>query len=164
MNNNNNYEPKKIVTFVPFYGNGNRRFYDSTFFYDDKFIDFQLGLIDRFSRLEQYNFVVKCVKTNPQAQFSEIIKNWIYSKRYSNIIYRDDELKNSLILSDKVIIDYPGSAVLECEKHKLSTLVLYYEDLEIRHAALNSLKFIQLRKFQDIGNGVEIVERFLLEN
>lgn len=161
---NNIFDSKKIATFVPCFGTGNRGFYNSSFYYDDMYIDFQLCLIDKFSSLLQYDFIIKCLKTRPFPQFSEIIRDWIYSKSYSNIIYRKDKLTNSLALSQKVIIDYPSSAVLESEKLKVNTLVLYYKGLKIRDTAQASLKYVQLKKFQDINDGIEIVVNFLQEN
>ncbi len=154
-------DSKKIVTFVPCYEIGSRKFYNSKFYFDEMYINFQLALIEKFSSLTQYDFIIKCLKN---FGFSKIIKDWIFSKRYSNILYNDGRLIDSLRKSKKAIVDYPSSAVLECEKARVPTLVLHYDELKIRDTANDSLKYVQLKKFQDINNGIEIVKNFLLEN
>lgn len=159
-----NNKVKETITFVPFYGIGNRAYYNSLYYFEDKQIDFQLSLIELFSQFEQYNFIIKCVKTHPFAQFSKITKDWISLKKYTNICYRDDKLKNSLLLSDKVIMDFPGSSVFEVAHHNIEALVLYYDGLNIRETAIGLSKKIIVKKYTDINSGVKIVEHFLLNN
>jgi len=158
---------KKInntITFIPFYGNGNAGYYNNANYFDDKYLDLQFKLIEMFSRHTQFNFIVKCVKTNPRAQFSKITKDWISYKKYSNIIYRDDNLIKSLLITDKVIMDFPGSSVYEVFHYKIDALVMYYEGLRIRKSALNLSNNIKVNKFTDITSGVTLAEKFILDN
>lgn len=154
----------EIVTFAPCYGHGNRGFYNSSFYYDDMYIDFQLGLIEKFSILTQYYFIIKCLKTAPFPQMSEVIKDWISSKKYSNISYNHSKLIDSLMVSKKAVVDYPSSAIMQCEIARVSSLVLYYDGLEIRETAQTALRYVQLKRFKGVNDGIKIVEDFLLGN
>lgn len=161
---NNFPDLKDIVTFVTCHETGNAGIYNCTFYYDDVHIDFTLRLIDKLSTIKKYNFIIKCLKAHPFPKFSEITKDWISKKHYSNIIYKDDKLIDNLRLSCKAIITIPSSAILESEKTKVDTLVLYHHGCKVREKAETFFKYIKLRKFSDINDGINAVEKFLLED
>ena len=156
----NNYT-RKTVTFVPYYGIGNCTFYNNLYYFDDKYVDFQLNILKLFSQLTQFNFIIKCVKTHPQAQFSKITRDWISINNFSHIEYRDDKLRNSLMISDAVIMDFPGSSVLEISHHNVNALILYYNGLNIREKACHLSDKITVREFKDIDQGINLIENYL---
>ena len=149
------------VCFVPHFETGNQFRYDSSYFFDDSMLTIELSIIDFFSKLINYDLVIKALNGTI---YSEIFRDFIKKEKYQNIHYEDGNLLEVLEKCDLAIIDFPSSSIMEANKANIPTLVLSYSELCIRKNALEQYKNIEIFQYNNQQEILENISEFINEN
>lgn len=121
---------------------------------------FQIAMLEYLATLKNKRIVFKYVRSPDWLEKSVLA--YLADKKYPNIALRYDNLTDCLHEANRVIIDYPGTALYESAAAGISTLGLYRHDMKIKLEAQMDFGRI-LQPFVTIEDAIAKVGRFLEE-
>ena len=119
-----------------------------------------------FSILEQlcaYTDFVFIIKGLRGTTFGRLLHRKVQSLEAPHIIYQKGRLSEALRISEKAIIDYPSSSMLEAERLQVRSLVLNYNQLLLRPEACHSLKYCKIKNYTSVDECRTFIAQFLGE-
>lgn len=119
--------------WIPAFSNGQMRRFDSTFYLDDVMLADQFAILDALVAQTGWDSIVKCLRG---ADSSAVLEARVAAAKAPHVVYSEERLSDVLPRASAALLDFPSSAMLECEDAGLPTFVLAYPGLHLRHSGV----------------------------
>lgn len=153
---------KNIIVYVPTMYQWDTKSWIETRIPDTWYYEWNIELYNYFKSQKYYKFIWKDIPESNKT-FNPIIK-LIKKENPSNIIYDKRQFIKWLKYADKIIIDYPSTALYEAAISKTPLISLYYEPLNIIREKTKEIFKNSLQPFNNYKDGILKIDKFINSN
>lgn len=151
---------RPTLVWVPAFSNGQMRRFDSTFYLDDVMLADQFAILDALVAEKGWTSIVKCLRG---ADSSAVLEARVAEANAVHVVYSEERLSEVLPRASAALLDFPSSAMLECEDAGLPTFVLAYPGLHLRHSGVVRRRLARIVRYTHRDQIAGLIGGFLGE-